>query len=164
MTKTTKFLLLFACCLSASTYADETSLCKASEITIASCHLDEAKDRTISFCANGSNNTVNYRFGSTSNLEMNIQFSPKKPVNRWLDVATYTTYFGFRRASYSYVFGIPQESLGARAFLDIAKNDKILVSLYCTDNSYGEKNIDSESIINVPDDSVRNNDFLFPPY
>ncbi|WP_223515943.1 hypothetical protein [Pseudomonas sp. GL-R-26] len=164
MKKIIKHYLLFVCCVSANVYACEVDLCKADEMVIASCRLSEAKGRVVSFCASANKKTISYRVGSNSDLEMNIQFSNKKPVSRWLDVGTYTTYFGFRRAAYSYVLGVPQESLGARAFLEVAKNDKILTSVDCVDNSYGEKNIDSEAIINVQDDLVRSNGFLFPPY
>jgi hypothetical protein len=159
-----KFCLLFIYFVSVDAYASETTLCRINEIVIASCRLDEAKGRVVSFCANTNKNIVTYRVGSNSDLEMDIKFSKRKPVSRWLDIGTYTTYFGFRREAYSYVFGVPQESLGAKAFLEVIKNDKIIASLDCTDNSYGEKNIDSEAIISVGDDSVRDNEFLFPPY
>lgn len=142
----------------------EPNLCTSTEVEIASCELNEKKSRNLSFCADIDNKTISYRFGSRTKKELNIVFSSQAPLSRWVDTATYTVYFGFRRGEYSYVLGIPQETFGAKAFLIVTKNNKTLTDTECTDNSFGEKNWDSDSIQDVDDASVRNNDFLFPPH
>lgn len=141
----------------------ETSLCTSDEVMIASCHLKEKKNRTLSFCASSDKKKVSYRFGSNSKVELDTVFSIEGPLSRWVDVVTYTVYFGFRHGRYSYVFGVPQETLGAKAFLDVARDNKNVMSAECTDNSFGEKSLSSEAILEVEDGSIRNNKFLFPP-
>lgn len=144
-------------------YGAEISLCTSDEVMIASCNLNEKKNRVLSFCASPDKKIVNYRFGFSSKIELDAVFSSEAPLSRWVDVATYTVYLGFRRGKYSYVFGVPQETLGAKAFLDVARDNKDVISAECTDNSFGEKNLSSKAIQDVEDESVRNNGFLFPP-
>ena len=155
------FLVLL--CIHTVSRGAETNLCTSDEVMIASCHLNEKKSRILSFCASANKKIVNYRFGSSSRVELNVTFSSEAPLSRWVDAATYTVYLGFRRGKYSYVFGVPQETLGAKAFLDVAKDNKDLMSAECTDNSFGEKDLGSEAIHEVADEFVRSNDFLFPP-
>lgn len=146
-----------------NSYGAETSLCTSDEVMVASCHLNEKKNMVLSFCANPDKKTVNYRFGFSSKIELDAVFSSEAPLSRGVDVAAYTVYLGFRRGKYSYFFGVPQEALGAKAFLDVAMNYKDVMSAECTDNSFGEKSSSSKAIQNVEDESVRNNGFLFPP-
>ncbi|MCK1792054.1 hypothetical protein [Pseudomonas violetae] len=141
----------------------ETTLCTTDEVMIASCHLNEKKNRILSFCSSADKKVVSYRFGLISKVELDAVFSSEAPLSRWVDTATYTVYLGFRRAKYSYVFGVPQETLGAKAFLDVAKDNKDLMSAECTDNSFGEKDLGSEAIHEVEDEFVRSNGFIFPP-
>lgn len=56
--------------------------------------------------------------------ELDIKFSARKQMFRWVDLNTYTTFFGFNRGGYSYVFGVPQETLGATAFLEVKNQAK----------------------------------------
>lgn len=107
---------------------------------------------------------MTYRFGTKSKIELDAAFSSKAPISRWVDSATYTTYFGFRRAEYAYVFGVPQETFGAKAFLEVTKENRPHMSSECTDNSFGEKEMDSKAIQEVKDSVVRDNGFVFPPY
>lgn len=93
----------------------------------------------LSFCASSDKKKVSYRFGFNSEVELDTVFSIQVPLSRWVDVVTYTVYFGFRGGRYSYVFGVPQETLEAKAFLDVAKDDKDVMTAECTDNYFGEK-------------------------
>jgi hypothetical protein len=138
----------------------EATLCSSDEVVIASCHLNERSNRIVSFCA--SADKINYRFGSSSKMELIAVFSSEDRLSRWVDRATYTVYLGFERAKYSYVFGVPQETLGAKAFLDVSKHHKNLMSAECTDNSFGEKDLVSQVIQEVEDNFVRDNGFIFP--
>lgn len=156
------FVFVFFSCRQVS-YGAEENLCTLDEVLIASCHLSEKKKRIISFCASADKNLVSYRFGLGSAVELDAVFSNEVPLSRWMDIATYTVYFGFRRGGYSYVFGVPQETLGAKAFLDVERGNKNVMSVDCTDNSFGEKNLNSKAIQDVEDESVRGNGFLFPP-
>lgn len=141
----------------------EASLCASDEVMIASCHLNEKKHRVLSFCASPDKRTVSYRFGISSKIELNAVFSNESPLSRWVDVANYTVYLGFRRGKYSYVFGVPQETLGAKAFLDVARDYKDVMNVECTNNSFGEKRLTSKAIQDIEDENVRSNGFLFPP-
>ncbi|WP_139208485.1 MULTISPECIES: hypothetical protein [unclassified Pseudomonas] len=141
----------------------EANLCTPNEIMIASCRLDEKKQRTVSFCSSADQKRVTYRIGTVSTMEMDVTFPEDSRLYRWVDRATYTVYFGFRVMKYAYIFGVPQETFGAKAFLDVTKQDKDLMSRTCTSNSFGEKMLDSAAIQEVSDDLVRGNGFLFPP-
>lgn len=164
MTRLSLFIsTLLSLFLNTAVHASEETLCKAKEIMIASCQLDETKTRILSFCSTADKNKVVYRFGKKTNLELKVAFSGANRMWRWLDAATYTTYFGFRKGIYGYSFGVPQETYGAKAFLDITKGGELIRSQNCIDNSFGEKHLLSEAIHDVTDGSVRNNNFLFPP-
>jgi hypothetical protein len=141
----------------------KADLCYADEYMIASCRLDEAKSRILSFCAGANNKIIFYRFGTVSMTELTRLCSSENPVFRWIDAATYTTYFGFRSSGYAYVFGVPQETLGAKAFLEVTSLNRSVMSRTCTDNSFGRKTIVSEAVREVEDSVVRGADFLFPP-
>jgi hypothetical protein len=138
-------------------------LCGFGEVVVASCNSGEIKNRLLSFCGSADNKTIFYRFGTRSTIELIKAFSSKNPVFRWVDAATYTTYFGFRSSGYAYVFGVPQETLGAKAFLEVTSLNRPVMSRTCTDNSYGRKSIVSEAIKEVEDSEVRESGFLFPP-
>ena len=138
-------------------------LCEPDEIMVASCRLDEKKNRILSFCASADSKTIFYRFGTGSTVELMKNFSSENPVFRWIDAATYTTYFGFRSSEYAYVFGVPQETLGAKAFLEVTSLNRSVMSRTCTDNSFGRKSIVSEAVREIEDSVVRGADFLFPP-
>lgn len=144
-------------------YASEETLCNANEIMIASCQIDEQKFRKLSICSAQDKETIVYRFGKKKKIEMSVIFSRKNRLNRWSDIGTYTTYFGFRKGDYGYSFGVPQQTYGAKAFLDITWRDKLIQSHNCMSNSFGETNLLNDAVFEVPDDSIRNNKFLFPP-
>lgn len=136
------------------------NLCSRKEAVIASCKIGR---KVLSFCANQDGSLVSYRYGVKSKIELGVIFNSENPLNRWVDAATYTTYLGFRRGKYSYSFGIPQETLGAKAFLDVSRENSIIKSLLCTGNSQGMKSFSGSAIVEIDDDSVRSNKFIFPP-
>jgi hypothetical protein len=143
-------------------YSAESTLCSLDEVVIASCHIS-AKNKIVSFCSSSDREKISYRFGVVSKIELEAVFSNNIPLSRWVDVATYTVYLGFKRREYNYVFGVPQETLGAKAFLDVTKGSESIMSAVCTDNSFGEKNLINTAIRDMEDESVRSNGFLFPP-
>lgn len=130
---------------------------------VASCKLDENKNRTLSFCASADRETMLYRFGTRPTIELMKSFSSENPVFRWIDTATHTIYFGFRSSGYAYVFGVPQETLGAKAFLDVTNLNRPVMTHTCTGNSFGRKSIVSEAIKDIDDNLVRGSGFIFPP-
>jgi hypothetical protein len=101
--------------------------------------------------------------GTVDNLEMEAAFSKDKPVARWVDEATYTTYLGFRVSRYGYSFGVPQQVYGAKAFVSITRDDMDLSTKDCGDNSFGDEHVKSVAIREVEDERVRGNRFIFPP-
>lgn len=151
--------VIFPSCIGAAAEFGK-GLCLQSETVIASCRIG---GKEISFCSAQSGGYVAYRYGVKSNIELRVKFDKKYPLSRWVDLATYTTYLGFRRGRYTYSFGMPQETLGARAFLDISRDDLLVASLSCAENSFGEKGLVSDAVVEVRDDLVRSNGFVFPP-
>lgn len=151
-------------CLTPMASAAEGDLCSATEWMIASCQMDENQGRTVSFCANANKTRVTYTFGTRAHIEWRKSFSNRTPVYRWVDKATDTTYLGFRSSGYAYVFGIPQEKPGARAFLEVTHHERRVQTRTCTQNSFGAQTLKSSAIKEVPDDTVRNNGFVFPPH
>lgn len=135
--------------------------CNVEEKLVASCDLPGEIKRTAAFCAD-KNNKIKYYFKESHAIKFKIEFNSERKLKRWLDLGTYTTYFGFNNASYTYVLGVPEEKPGALAFLEIKKNGKTISSKECSSNSFGEKNIESDSIEDVPDSVVRGDFFKFP--
>lgn len=156
-------VLLIFISMHATARSDEANLCSSDEVIIASCQLKEKRNKILSFCASADNKKVNYRFGLKENIELSAGFSSSDSLSRWVDAATYTVYFGFRRGKYSYVFGVPQETLGAKAFLDVAKGDRNIMSVECMDNSFGDKMLRSDVIQDLEDELIRDSYFVFPP-
>ncbi|MDQ9206502.1 hypothetical protein QBS70_20820 [Cronobacter sakazakii] len=116
-----KFIFfLFSLCVFSDCYAD---VCNDEEKLVASCDLPGKTSRTAAFCA-GKNNEVIYYFKESRAIKFKIKFNPERKLKRWLDLGTYTTYFGFNNASYTYVLGVPEEKPGALAFLEIKKKWK----------------------------------------
>lgn len=162
-----KCLYIFFVTVSASyvisANGNEISLCKSDEIEIAACQIDEPKERLISFCLDNKTDVVNYRFGKKNSMELITTFTNENKLQRWTDVGTYTVYLGFKRGEYSYSFGIPQETINAKAFLSIKrKGETLWHDKLCAGNSFGDKNISSNSIIDIDDEDVRNSSFDFP--
>lgn len=139
----------------------DARVCNAGETLVASCHLPGKIKRTAAFCAN-DNHEIRYFFKKADNIELEVRFDAKNKLKRWLDSGTYSTYFGFNRGAYSYVLIVPEERCGVVAILDIKKNGEIISSKDCSSNSFGEKDIKSNSIEDVPDSLVRDNHFKFP--
>ncbi|MBL0455615.1 hypothetical protein JD499_00020 [Aeromonas enteropelogenes] len=146
-----------------SANGNEINLCKSDEIEIAACQIDEPKERLISFCLDKKRDVVNYRFGKKKSMELTTKFTNENQLQRWTDVGTYTVYLGFKRGEYSYSFGIPQETINAKAFLSIKrKGERLGHDKLCVGNSFGDKNISSNAIIDIDDEDVRNSSFDFP--
>ncbi len=141
---------------------NHASACNTSEITVASCTLPGKIQRKASFCLNKKNSGLYYAFEKGKQLELKVEFSPERKLKRWIDQWTYTTYFGFRRGEYDYIFAVPEEKPNAVAFLSVKKDGKPLSLMNCNSNSFGEKDIQSPSIEDVFDATVRDNGFKFP--
>ena len=148
---------------SVSVLASEDTLCLTHESLIAGCRLDEQKQRSVSLCSSADKETITYRFGTLEKFEMTQIFRATSPLFRWVDKATYTTYFGFRTGAYGYVVGVPQQTFGAKAFLEVLKLNKTIMSKTCTSNSFGSEHVDNAAIRELEDSSVRAQHFSFPP-
>ncbi|MBT8765825.1 hypothetical protein [Metapseudomonas boanensis] len=154
------FALLF---FASVAFGKDADLCDANEIMIASCFFDEPQRRILSICADKGGEEIFYRFGRKDKVELSTAFSRNKKISRWIDLGTYTTYFGFRVGKYSYIFGIPEEAYGAKAFLKVKKNQDEIMSRECTENTFGEKLMAAPSINDVDDEIIRDSGFIFPP-
>lgn len=138
------------------------SECKTNEVLIASCDLPGKTPRSAIFCANENFNSVQYIFARDRKPELVVNFNQKNKLKRWLDLWTYSTYLGFSKGAYSYVLVIPEERPDAVALLEVSKDGRKKSRLRCGANSFGEKNIKSLSIEDVPDSIIINNGFQFP--
>ncbi len=146
--------------------SDHQNLCKLDEIEVASCSLAHRNKKTASMCANLKKGSISYYFGTKEKIELDAEFTYNRKIYRWLDTTTHTTFLGFNREGYSYIFGVPQETLGATAFFYIKKSNFPIdfnSPELCTQNSFGEKSLVLEAISDVDDRTVRESNFLFPP-
>jgi hypothetical protein len=156
-----RFLIFFLIILfSGTSYSVD---CKSGEFLVARCSLSEKDKRVASICyKSGKKDSLTYYFQRNNHIELEVIFSDGEKLKRWIDRATYTTYFGFSRGDYSYVIGVPEEKPNAVAFLDIKKRGVILNTHNCLTNSFGKKNIKHPYIEDIADNIVRANNFLFP--
>lgn len=135
----------------------EPTLCKSFEVNVVSCEVEGRKKKVISICAGSSDNgrtfdNIRYLFGQKNNIQLEYsvkQNNTKSKMYRGVDNGTFTTYFGFKNGEYFYVIGVPEERYGAKAFLNIFKNNEIITSLQCKTNSFGMKNIQSNLLTTV---------------
>jgi len=155
------FLTLSFLGLSAS--GAQENLCDSGRDVIFTCRLDDGEGRVISLCKGRIPGTVDYLRGTVKGVESKIIFERDKPIFRWVDTATYTTYFGFKQPGGSYVFGNPQETFGARAFQEVSKSGELTKTFRCHGNSFGDKDFNSPAISDVEDEVVRGSGFEFPP-
>ncbi len=140
--------------------------CRAGETEIGMCNFEASKDRLFSICLAPHKEVVSVRLGTIVQSEVEAEFSPSQKIYRWIDSSTYVTFFGFNSAGFSYVFGVPQETIDARAFLFINKAGAPLdfgAPNLCETNSFGDKSVISDAIQDVDDKEVRNCGFVFPP-
>jgi len=150
------FLLIFSPFI--YSYANE---CNFDETLIASCNFSGETNRKAIFCEKNGEST-RYFFKKNDHIELEEKFYSTNKLKRWKDLGTYTTYFGFNKGAYSYILGVPEERPGVVAFLDVRKNGKTISSKECDSNSFGNKDIKSKSIEDVPDSGIRDNNFRFP--
>lgn len=153
-------------CTSVAAEESDKNLCRISEIEIASCTLEGKHKKILSICASNKKESISYYFGTKNNIELNVNFTSSSKLYRWQDTDTYVTFIGFNRGGYSYVFGVPQETLDAKAFLLVKKSNAPLnlnSPRLCTSNSFGDKNMMSSAIADVDDKVVRNEGLIFPP-
>lgn len=134
--------------------------CHSDEILIASCSI--LKTELIRFCFNLKTERISFFLKKENQPELTIKFDKNNTLKRWVDLGTYTTYFGFKEGAYSYILGVPEERPNARAFFDIEQNGQTVDSKECNDNSFGIKHIKTESVEDILDSSVRENSFKFP--
>lgn len=135
--------------------------CNTDEKLVAFCDLAGEPKRSAAICANEKQG-VSYYFKQGNTVELKVDFNSNRKLKRWVDLGTYTVYFGFNNGVYSYTLGVPEERPGALAFMDVKKEGITISSHECSSNSFGETNIKSNSIENVSDSSVRDNGFKFP--
>lgn len=139
------------------------SLCNSGRDTIFTCRLGDGETGIVSLCKGRTPRTVDYLQITDKGVESTIVFDRDKPIFRWVDSATYTTYFGFKELDGSYVFGNPQETCGAKAFLEVSEDGGLSKTVRCRENSFGDKNFDSPAINEISDEVVRRSEFEFPP-
>ena len=145
---------------SESLRAEDESLCVSGETMIATCQIERNKT-TMSICAADGDKVV-YRSGTPEKLDPVIEFTQASPLTRWVDLGTYTTYFGYRAGEYAYILGVPEEKYGAIAFFSLTERNKRLDTIDCADNSFGEKRYLSRAIKDIDDEFARANKSTLP--
>lgn len=138
---------------------EDPTLCTGNEISVVSCAIAAPKNKIVSVCAiqrDKSITGIEYRFGKKAAVEMTypVNEKTKNKIYRGTLRATHTKIFGFKINEYFYVIGVPQESFGARAFLQIRKNGSIVKNMQCTSNSFGESEIESNFLTEVDGDAL----------
>lgn len=154
------FIALFTGAGSEISKAEDESLCNSDETMIATCDLKTEKS-SRSICGIGDE-TVFYRSGTREHLDFAIEFNPPSPITRWIDLGTYTTYFGYRDGERAYILGVPEEKHGALAFLVSRKKNESEDMIECHENSFGDKKYPSKAIKDIDDDYARENKLWLP--
>ncbi|WP_248730529.1 hypothetical protein [Pseudomonas sp. MWU13-2517] len=159
------FLLVLLHCSSVA-QGEERGLCALTETKVASC--ETTKGKLVSICSSKNRGEAYYRFGTPSDVQLEVKFHLGRELYRWFDLSTFIMFFGFEDSGYSYVFGVPQETLGARAYLHVRKAASVFSyedTFMCHSNSFGDKSLASTAITDVADEVVRTKDGLvFPPH
>ncbi len=137
------------------------SECNFNETLLASCDFSKG-GRIAVFCASTDKSESRYFLRNDGFIELEVKFNDENKLKRWLDLGTYTTYFGFNKGIYSYVLGVPEERPDVVALFYIKRNGRLISTKKCEFNSFGEKNFKNNSIDDVLDTVVRNNGFKFP--
>ncbi|MFC0178556.1 hypothetical protein [Thorsellia kenyensis] len=127
-----------------------SSTCQENDVLVFSCDLP--KNKSAAICANQTTQTLNYSFVNNEKIELSKDFDSNHQLIRWLDKGNYTTYLGFKGGEYFYRFILPQETFGAYASIEIHRKAHLIATLDCTENSFGEKNIVSKAIQEIPDE------------
>lgn len=139
------------------------SLCKTTEVAVVSCQVDEPQGRMLSICHSNETQKVHYRIGIQDNINSSKEFTKHDPLLRWVDSSAYTTYFGFEKGEKYYSIGVPQETQGAKVFMDISnEKGQELYSLSCVTNSFEQKILTSPAIIDLSDEEVYKQGVNFP--
>ncbi|MEA9393394.1 hypothetical protein SJI19_23140 [Acerihabitans sp. TG2] len=113
-------------------------------------------------CKKNNYNTIKYTFKRGDKPELEVEFNPKNKLKRWVDLGTYSTYLGFNKGQYSYVLIVPEERSNVVALLEFSKNGERISTKRCDSNSFGKKDIKSNSIEDMPDATIIDNGFTFP--
>ena len=151
---------------------DSLSLCQKTEVAVVACQIDEPQGRLLAIChSNEINNTnvtndgpkVHYRLGTLSNIDSSKAFTKHNPLLRWVDTSAYTTYFGFKQNNKYYSVGVPQETDGAKVFIEIFdEKGQALSGLSCISNSFEHKMLTSPAILDLSDEDVYQQGGHFP--
>lgn len=129
---------------------------------MASCDLPEKIKPSAVICINNSEGVSRYYFKRKNKVEFEVEFDSQKRLKRWVDLGTYSTYFGFNMGGYSCVIIAPEEKPKAVALLEVKRHGKTISTQRCEANSFGDKNIKSQSVEDLLDSNVRDNGFKFP--
>ncbi len=141
----------------------QSSLCQKTEIAVVSCQLDEPERRLLALCHSTDTQKVHYRLGHQGQIDSTQMFTEQKPLLRWVDSSAYTTYFGFKKSNQYYSIGVPQETHGAKVFVDIIdKHGQESSSISCVNNSFEHKMLASPAIMDLSDDEVYKQGINFP--
>src|SRR5471030_2293517 len=147
-----KIVCIFAIISVTYSFADE---CNVDETLVASCNLSGKVQRSAVFCAKKNNNTIKYTFKRGDKPELEVDFNPQNKLKRWVDLGTYSTYLGFNKGQYSYVLIVPEERPNVVALLEVSRNGEIISTKGCDSNSFGKKDIKSNSIEDMLDATIR---------
>ncbi|TPG55417.1 hypothetical protein [Ewingella americana] len=138
--------------------------CEQDDTEIISCSLVGEASRNVSFCLNKKNQEINYYFKRAGKIELNVLFNIERKLKRLTDENMGVTYLGFSKGQFGYILSIINgaESEEYSMSFDIKKDNKIIQTTECSSNSYRSDNIVSKYIENIPYNSVKGNEFIFP--
>lgn len=148
---------------------DSLSLCQKLEVAVVACQIEEPQGRLLAICHSNEisntnvSQTVHYRLGTPSNIDSSKAFTKHKPLLRWVDTSAYTTYFGFKQNNKYYSVGVPQETEGAKVFIEIFdEKGQALSGLSCINNSFEHEMLTSPAILDLSDEDVYQQGGHFP--
>ncbi|WP_367109212.1 hypothetical protein [uncultured Psychrobacter sp.] len=168
------YLLLLASVLASCVHSADThdqplssfeasSLCQKTEVALVSCQMDEPQQRMLAICHAKDLPEVYYRLGTHDKVDQGVTFTVQNPLLRWIDSSAYTTYFGFKDSDQYYNIGVPQETHGAKVFMDIFdQQGQEVANLSCINNSFVDKTLASPAIIDLDDKEIYKHGVNFP--
>lgn len=161
-----KKALLFLICIfySLSALTDTTEGCILNDVVVVECVLEKSR-KTLSVCASKDGKSAHYKFSHQGKTELRVDFSTTSPLFRWVNSDSHVTFFGFIKNNYTYLIGVPQETLDAKSFLMVQKShlpQNLSLIKFCTTNSFGEKHWPSTAIKDV-NEKVLSDNYIFMP-
>ncbi|MFU9139252.1 hypothetical protein [Erwinia tasmaniensis] len=139
------------------------SMASEQDVTeMISCSLPGKVSREVLLSINDKTKEITYTFKKEGKVELSVLFNEGNKLKRLTDSKMGVVYYGFNRGKYGYVIDIISgaEKEEYSMTFDVKKNNKIIQSNDCFQNSFRSDDIPNNYITDVP--YVDSDNFIFP--